>query len=242
MNYWLKRLPYLVKKGILFKEFKAHFSHKKKIVYKKKLPIVSIDTIMPNTSFEKRDDIFEDGNVSLYELECICRLIKKHQPKNIFEIGTFNGRTTYHLAANAPEQAKIFTLDLPQNQVAATDLRIKTGEKKFINKDFSGAYFLDTPMQQKITQIYADSAQHNYSKYNNTIDFIFVDGSHSYEYVKNDTEVARKLLHNGKGVILWHDYGWNEVIQALNEYKDSDLFFKNLINIQDTSLAYLVIE
>ena len=35
-------------------------------------------------------------------------------------------------------------------------------------------------------------------------DFIFFDGDHSYEGVKNDTELARKIVRNG--VLVWHDY------------------------------------
>ena len=41
------------------------------------------------------------------------------------------------------------------------------------------------------------------------MDFIFVDGSHSYDYVLNDSRKALSLLRGGKGIILWHDYpGW----------------------------------
>ena len=43
----------------------------------------------------------------------ICRIIK---PNLIFEIGTFQGYTTHHLALNTPENARIFTLDLPKGK------------------------------------------------------------------------------------------------------------------------------
>ena len=239
MGYWTERLAFLIKKNLLFKEIYAHLKHKDKKQYQKILPLVDISEVTPDANIVIKNNEFEDGNVSHFELECICRLVKNFQPENIFEIGTFNGRTSYHMAANTPVNTTIVTLDLPKTEMANTALRIKSGEKKFINKDRSGEFFMDTEMNKKITQIYADSAQADYTPYNNKMDFIFIDGSHSYEYVISDTHVARKLLRNGKGVILWHDYGWNEVIQALNEFYKSDVFYKNLKNIKGTSLVYL---
>jgi predicted O-methyltransferase YrrM len=239
MSYWFERLAFLIKKNLLFKELSSHLKHKDKKQYTKVLPLADINEVAPDKNIVIKNNEFEDGNVSHFELECICRLVKKYQPESIFEIGTFNGRTSYHMAANTPLNTNIITLDLPKTEMANTALRIKSGEKKFINKDRSGEYFMDTEMNKKITQIYADSAQADYTPYNNKMDFIFIDGSHSYEYVISDTQVARKLLRNGKGLILWHDYGWNEVIQALNEFYENDPFYKNLKNINGTSLVYL---
>jgi hypothetical protein len=50
------------------------------------------------------------------------------------------------------------------------------------------------------------------------------------------------LLKNGKGIILWHDYGWYEVILALNEYYKQDPRFKNLVNIKGSTIACLILE
>ena len=36
------------------------------------------------------------------------------------------------------------------------------------------------------------------------MDLVFVDGAHSYDYVKNDTEKGLEMLRPG-GVIAWHD-------------------------------------
>ena len=69
------------------------------------------------------------------------------------------------------------------------------------------------------------------------MDFVFVDGSHSYEYVLNDTRVALNLLNNSKGIIMWHDYGWREVVRALNELYMNDPKLNNLKHIADTSLV-----
>jgi predicted O-methyltransferase YrrM len=217
---------------------KNHIEHKNK-KQEKILPLVSIDELSGSVDVTLLNNEFEDGNISSFELECICKLVKKLNPGNIFEIGTYNGRTTLHMAANTSPETAIYTLDLPKDELTKTKLRIKSGEKKFIDKSSSGSQFVGTEFENRIYQIYADSAKYNFATLNNTMDFVFIDGSHSYEYVIHDTYVAINLLRNGKGVILWHDYGWSEVILALNELYKNDIRFRNLKNITGTSFGYI---
>lgn len=242
MKYWLKRLLYLIKTGSLFKVLPSYLAGSKKRKYEKIIPEKNLYEITGKVNFITVNNEFQDGNISPYELECICSIVKHTQPKNIFEIGTFNGKTTLNMAANSCNDTKIYTLDLPKSEITNTKLRIKSGERAFINKQQSGTQFIGTPYEKMITQIYSDSAKYDYSKLNNTIDLVFIDGSHSYEYVINDTHVAMKLLRNGKGIVLWHDYGWNEVIKALNEFYENDERFKNMVNIKGTSIVMLNIK
>ena len=46
-----------------------------------------------------------------------------------------------------------------------------------------------------------DSASFDFSKLGTRMDFIFIDGSHAYEYVLRDSETARGLLRDGRGLI-----------------------------------------
>ena len=238
MGYWLKRLGYLVKSGGFGKAVKEH-KHSISIENPEKiLPVISINDLTDDSEPEMDEVVHADGNVSEEELKCIAKIVKFHQPKTIFEIGTFDGRTTLNMALNAKE-AKIYTLDLPQDEIHSTSFRIKKADHSFIKKDFSGSRFIDRPEKERITQIYADSAKYNYDELAGQVDFVFIDGAHTYEYVLSDTANARKLLRNGKGVLLWHDYGWREVIQALNEYYQNDPDYAEIKIIEGTSLAYL---
>ena len=108
------------------------------------------------------------------------------------------------MAANSLPDARIYTLDLPNE--SQTELPIDPGEKKYIDKETSGARFIGTDCEPKITQLYGDSATFDFSPYHDTVDMIFVDGAHSYDYVLHDSRGALKLLRDGKGLILWHDY------------------------------------
>jgi hypothetical protein len=46
-------------------------------------------------------------------------------------------------------------------------------------------------------------------------------------------------MRDGKGIIMWHDYGWREVVQALNEIYTENEVLKNAKNIENTSLVFL---
>jgi hypothetical protein len=53
-------------------------------------------------------------------------------------------------------------------------------------------------------------------------DLCFIDGGHSYECIKADTETALKILAPN-GVIVWDDYAWfiDGVSQYLTELRNS---------------------
>lgn len=237
----LSRIIHLLKTGKLLYEIKSHLRSKTGKRADKILPVIELEELIGDEAEMKlteSDGI--DGNVTDEELRTICRVVGWFKPETIFEIGTFDGRTTLNMAMNAPPSCRIYTLDLPRSKISQTRLRIKTGDLKFINKERSGARFTDTPFEKRITQFYADSAGFDYSPFYNSIDLIFIDGSHSYDYVVSDTRNCRKLLRNGKGIIIWHDYGWHEVVKALNEFYRTDPFFAGMKNIRGTTVAVLI--
>lgn len=181
-----------------------------------------------------------DGNVSVDELAIINALVAKHQPHAIFEIGTFDGRTTLNMAAHLPQGGTVYTLDLPPEKMGRTKLNVAVGDRKFIRKDGSGARFDGTRWADRIRQLYGDSAAFDYSPYTGKMDLVFVDGSHSYDYVKRDTETALNLIRPDAGIILWHDYGsryWKGLTRALNELYVTVPEFKSMRHVKGTTLV-----
>lgn len=179
------------------------------------------------------------GGVSFLELLVLSALVSKSRPRAIFEIGTFEGRTTLNLAINAP-QSQVYTLDLPPSQVDATALPIEQGERSCIEKPASGARFVGAPAADRIVQLFGDSATFDFGPYEGEMDFVFVDGSHADAYVLNDTEIALRLLRRGRGVILWHDYGsWPGVARVLDQLYRSRPEFQGLRHVEGTTLACL---
>lgn len=242
-KYLIPRLWHLLKTGKIREELSAGARHKKRMSEAVKLlPVVALKDITGDLQPVLLETQARDGNVTPEELNVLASLSAFFKPSRIFEIGTFDGRTSLNLIANTGPDAELYTLDLPQSAITETALRIKTGDRKFIDKPVSGTLFHNTPWQSRIHQIYGDSATWDYTPLHNSMDMIFVDGAHSYEYVLNDTEKVFPLLRNGKGVIIWHDYGWPEVILALNEYYQNDPRFSKLVNIQGTTIALLILD
>ena len=51
-----------------------------------------------------------------------------------------------------------------------------------------------------------DSASFDFAPYRDQMDLVYVDGSHSPDYVVSDTRNAMEMLRPG-GVLVWDDYG-----------------------------------
>lgn len=181
-----------------------------------------------------------DGNASALEIIVLSRLVQTLKPTALLEIGTFDGRTTLNLAANCSPSSQVYTLDLPRDLLSSTTLPLVTGDAVYIEKEVPGARFRGTEYASRIVQLMGDSASFDFSKLGTQMDFIFIDGSHAYEYVLRDSETARGLLREGRGLIVWHDYTeWLGVNKALNELFLTRPEFKNLRYFEQTSLAYL---
>ncbi len=179
-----------------------------------------------------------DGNVTLYELAVLMRSVVARRPLCLLELGTFDGRTTLNLAANAPKGARVHTLDLPADSVVA--LPQAAGDHAYVDKPAPGVRFAGHALSAGIVQLNGDTATFDFSSLEGRCDWVFVDAAHSHEYVLNDSAVARRVLAPG-GIIFWHDYGaWDGVTSALNELQRTDEWFAGLRRIEGTTLAVLL--
>lgn len=141
----------------------------------------------------------------IVSLAALCQIVRPH---TVFEIGTARGYTTLHLALNSPDDCKIYTLDLPRNYTAPPALET-TAMDEFQVGMYVGVdkyLFEDSSVASKITCLYSDSATFDFAPYAQSVDLFFIDGAHSYAYVRSDTLNALKCCHSGS-VIAWHDYG-----------------------------------
>jgi len=230
----------------LISSLAIHFGYgkRKSISIPALLPKIELAELIRNNQPVKMLEFFcRKGNVSLTELWVINQLIKQFDPKAVFEFGTFDGRTTLNMAANSCENAIVYTIDLPKESMNATKLLLCDHEKCLVDKQSSGEKYRKYLESKKIVQLYGDTATFNFDPYFNQMEFVFVDASHAYDYVMNDTRLALKLLKQGKGVILWHDYdaAFEGVTRALNELLAKELSsLKNMRHIENTSLAIMI--
>jgi predicted O-methyltransferase YrrM len=207
------------------------------------LPTITPSGIAPQqTLVDLHEPAARDGNVSELELILLSRITRESEAGAIFEIGTFDGRTTLNLAANSPADTRIYTLDLPREQLDRTAAPTERYEAQFVDKTVSGSRYRGTGFESKITQLYGDSGTFDFEAWYDSIDLVFVDASHAYEYVINDSLQALRLLKNQRGTIVWHDYGnWDGVTAALNDLRERHPSFANVAHIEGTSLALLML-
>jgi len=179
-----------------------------------------------NPVFARCNFFLADSTVThLAEIHILATLTCYLKPKRIFEIGTYNGFTTLHFAYNSPGDCTIYTLDLPPHY--DTEYKNKSSEYSYddwlvvqLSMDhIAKRIFKGDPNAAKIKELFGDSATFDFSPYYGKIDLIFIDGSHSYPYIKSDTENAFKMLSD-TGIIVWHDFDYvihKDVFRYLNE-------------------------
>lgn len=143
------------------------------------------------------------ASISMLEGAALAALIQKVGAKRIFEFGTYKGVSTTQLALNLPDDGMIYTLDLPEDHPAYM-LSISKAEERQIAAETGKGTLIPQELRDKVTFLRSDSATFDTTPYLNSMDLVFVDGAHSYEYVKNDTEKGWEMLRPG-GIIAWHD-------------------------------------
>jgi predicted O-methyltransferase YrrM len=143
------------------------------------------------------------ASISLVEAAALSALIHKINAKRIFEFGTYKGVSTTQLALNLPHDGMVFSLDLPEDHPAYS-LDIPKAAEQQIAAEKGKGVLIPHDLGGKVTFLRADSAKFDTAPYLESMDLIFVDGAHSYEYVKNDTVKGLEMLRPG-GIIAWHD-------------------------------------
>lgn len=142
------------------------------------------------------------------DIVSLCLTARLLKPRTVFEIGTGSGYTSLHFALNSPPEARVYTLDVPRGGAATRMLKTTAMDELQVNL-YAGVtdyLFCHTQVQDKVTCLYGDSATFDFMPYYGQVDLFFIDGAHSYEYVRSDTLNALKCCHPGS-VICWHDFG-----------------------------------
>lgn len=138
--------------------------------------------------------LFAGEDAPLNDLLFLCNLAKGRKARRILEVGTYRARTTYALLLNCPEAAivsyDIVTLDSPYRREL-----LKAGNVSLRHASFAASV---ATLRQEAP-----------------FDFIFVDGSHWFKDVIEDSRLALELVAEN-GLIVWHDY-------RLNNYHTKEL-------------------
>jgi predicted O-methyltransferase YrrM len=180
-------------------------------------PEVSLEELAPGSRFTFQLFPRAEASITLYEAAALAALMVRTKAKRIFEFGTYKGVSTTQLALNLPTSGELFTLDLPPEQTIGTLRTDKLAERSIASDPAKGT-FIPHELREKITFLKCDSARFDVTPYFETMDLVFVDGAHSYEYVANDTAKGLAMLQCG-GAIAWHDCAPNhrDVVRFLQQ-------------------------
>ena len=174
--------------------------------------------------------------------------IKQAKPKNFLEIGVFHGVTSrnicemlYLLHGN---DFKFTGIDLFSHEVVSKDEYIPKTEFSNILKTIYYNYIirLDPYSHQSVLKLLKKFEKNiNIIKGNsnkilkeipNIFDYVFLDGGHKYETVKNDLKNLIQVINNG-GIILCDDYNLSYapgVKKAIDDYVLEKNFNLKILN------------
>ncbi len=157
------------------------------------------------------------ASVSPMESLALAALSQHCNAKRIFEFGTYKGVSTTQLALNVGPEGIVFTLDLPEDHPAYS-LPIPKPEEREIASERGKGILIPADLLDRVSFLRSDSASFDTGPYLNSMDLVFVDAAHSYEYVKNDSEKGWEMLRTG-GVLAWHDCNANhpDVVRYLKD-------------------------
>lgn len=163
-----------------------------------------------------------------YEIKCLLKYVKNLNPKIVVEIGTAEGGSLYIWSRAFKKCSLIVSIDVPG--------RVNISKQKFFRRFNNKAHY-----------IFLEGNSHSNKMINRLskvlngkkIDFLFIDGDHSYEGVKKDFNNYKNFISKN-GVLCLHDikstkYGvyrfWDEIKREYNYKEFVDYYNKDKAGI-----------
>jgi len=162
------------------------------------------------------------------ELEIIIALVRSVEPKIMVEIGLAAGRTAKAILREIPDLERYIGVDTDpgyRTKIASqwSERGPNPGHLALPDSRFD-RWLLPCGSLDLIPDDFPE------------IDAMFIDGDHSSEAVRHDSNLARAVVRAG-GIIIWHDYHNNgvEVTRVLELDRDLGA---DIRHVEGTWLAY----
>jgi cephalosporin hydroxylase len=131
------------------------------------------------------------GEMSLQESAILSEVVHSLQPTRILEIGRCRGGSST-LMALACESSFITTVDLPEPESLYKDS----------NSNSANELWAKEGIKSQITEVLEDS--NKFKGWEDSYDFILLDGSHKYQDIYKEIQLAHQSLNKG-GFCFIHD-------------------------------------
>jgi predicted O-methyltransferase YrrM len=151
------------------------------------------------------------------ELHRFAKIVAALRPEKVMEIGTFQGGTLCILSRLSSPTADIISVDLPGGKFGGGYSAIRSLLYRSFCRYFQAMHLIrgDSHSEEILTKV---------KSIPQSLDFLFIDGDHTYEGVKRDFLAYSPLVRAG-GVVAFHDIvehpkdGGCEVARFWNEIK-----------------------
>jgi len=157
------------------------------------------------------------------EIEELAKLIQTAAPKRSLEIGTNYGGTLFLLCTLSPPGASVISVDLPAGQFGGGYPRRKMPLYRRFPRNGQQLHLIRGDSHTPET---LDRVERLLT--GDKLDYLFIDGDHTYDGVKRDFEMYSPLVRSG-GMIAFHDIAvhtkekscevdrfWNEIKQRFH--------------------------
>ncbi len=143
------------------------------------------------------------------ELEPLAKEIERLRPRTVLEIGTADGGTLFLAARLASEDALIISIDLPQGAFGGGYDEWKIPLYKSFGQPGQRIELIRENSHlpevfERVSRLLG----------NRKIDYLFLDGDHTYQGVKDDFNTYGKLLSDSS-IVAFHD-----IVSDKGEYPD----------------------
>lgn len=168
-----------------------------------------------------------DGNwfVDGAEISILEGLIKKHDVRSVLEIGINRGETAKKLLDACPGIERYMGVEITKDSVLSMNPH-QQGERERAGENVADVASDDKRLSTFVSKNGSRDFQ-SVVKY----DLVFIDGNHAYEWVKHDTELAKRL---DARVVVWHDYGTESGVTRVVDEVGS-----GVVRVLRTRVAYL---
>lgn len=170
--------------------------------------------------------------------DVMIEVLKDGPHKRGAEIGIFKGLNAYHLLEGLPELNTLYCNDRWDFYPECPRIEGEDEPFESVREDFFDRLL---PFRHRIIILWMDSLEAAQHIEDESLDFIFIDANHKYEFVINNAKVWTPKVKIG-GIISGHDYGYGKkrgfgVKEAVNDY-----FGKKNINLGDDHTWWLIKE
>lgn len=191
-----------------FNDFFTFVERKEDLIDKKPFP--KSDSLYPM----RQADFLQKGLVDM--IDFLSKKIGPLNEKSMIEIGSYAGESSVIFAKKFGLVICVdpFIDDYDENDPTCYHAPMSVVEKAFDERTYNFQNILK--IKETSDDFFTNAANNKVEK----IDFIYIDGMHTYEQVKKDIENAKTFLNNDVKIIGGHDYSENHpgVKLAVDEF------------------------